>query len=156
MLLSLMLTGKVASWVDRSMLCALACVLSRSEQRMRWLVVEDCLYRVPARGAGLLHLVLGRPGENHFELLLCDLADNHRWEAWGKRDAWSGRSRAWRLSSVCAGGAQDHTSEVIGDIMDTIRRHQVALKGVVSTVVVTTLVLEGARCICSPSHRLDL
>ena len=40
--------------------------------------------------------------------------------------------------------AQDHTSEVIGDIMDTIRRHQVALKGVVSTVVVTTLVLEGA------------
>ena len=40
--------------------------------------------------------------------------------------------------------AQDHTSEVIGDIMDTVRRHQVALKGVVSTVVVTTLVLEGA------------
>ena len=29
--------------------------------------------------------------------------------------------------------------------MDSIRRHQVALKGVVSTVVVTTLVLEGAR-----------
>lgn len=43
--------------------------------------------------------------------------------------------------------AQDHTSEVIGDIMDTIRRHQVALKGVVSTVVVTTLVLEGARAV---------
>lgn len=34
--------------------------------------------------------------------------------------------------------------------MDTIRRHQVALKGVVSTVVVTTLVLEGTRCICLP------
>ena len=31
--------------------------------------------------------------------------------------------------------------------MDTIRRHQVALKGVVSTVVVTTLVLEGARAV---------
>ena len=34
---------------------------------------------------------------------------------------------------------------MIADIMDSIRRHQVALKGVVSTVVVTTLVLEGAR-----------
>lgn len=64
--------------------------------------------------------------------MLCAAAAQRRTEA-----GWQAVSCAWR--------AQDHTSEVIGDIMDSIRRHQVALKGVVSTVVVTTLVLEGAR-----------
>ncbi|KAK9843517.1 hypothetical protein WJX81_006871 [Elliptochloris bilobata] len=49
---------------------------------------------------------------------------------------------------------KDHTSEVIGDIMDTIRRHQVALKGVVSTVVVTTLVLEGWSTKLNPDIRI--
>ncbi|KAK9803443.1 hypothetical protein WJX73_001415 [Symbiochloris irregularis] len=37
----------------------------------------------------------------------------------------------------------EHTSDIISQMMETVRRHQVALKGIVSTVVVTTMVLEG-------------
>jgi aarF domain-containing kinase len=37
----------------------------------------------------------------------------------------------------------DDTGGVIQDMMETVRQHQVTLRGVVSTVVVTTLVLEG-------------
>jgi aarF domain-containing kinase len=35
------------------------------------------------------------------------------------------------------------TSDVLRDMIETIRQHQVTLKSTVSTVVVTTLVLEG-------------
>jgi aarF domain-containing kinase len=49
---------------------------------------------------------------------------------------------------------RDHTSEVIGDILERVRRHQVDVKGIISTVVVTTLVLEGWSTKLNPDIRI--
>lgn len=46
------------------------------------------------------------------------------------------------------------TSEVITDMMDMIRQHNVHLKGIVSTVVITTLVLEGWSTKLNPDIRI--
>ncbi|KAJ9526905.1 hypothetical protein QJQ45_017721 [Haematococcus lacustris] len=47
-----------------------------------------------------------------------------------------------------------HTSRVIESIIDTLRQHQVTLKSTVSTVVVTTLVLEGWSSKLNPDMRI--
>lgn len=47
-----------------------------------------------------------------------------------------------------------NTQEVIGDMMDTIRRHGVHIRGVVSTVVITTMVLEGWSTKLNPDIRV--
>lgn len=49
---------------------------------------------------------------------------------------------------------RDHTSEVIADILERVRRHQVDIKGIISTVVVTTLVLEGWSTKLNPDIRI--
>ncbi len=49
---------------------------------------------------------------------------------------------------------RDQTSEVIGDIMECVRKHHVDVKGIVSTVVVTTLVLEGWSSKLNPDVRI--
>lgn len=49
---------------------------------------------------------------------------------------------------------RDHTSEVISDILERVRRHQVDIKGIISTVVVTTLVLEGWSTKLNPDIRI--
>ncbi|DBA94718.1 hypothetical protein WJX77_012360 [Trebouxia sp. C0004] len=48
----------------------------------------------------------------------------------------------------------EHTSEIIADMMEKIRMHQVNLKGVVSTVVVTTMVLEGWSSKLNPDIKI--
>lgn len=48
----------------------------------------------------------------------------------------------------------EHTSEIISDMMEKIRMHQVNLKGVVSTVVVTTMVLEGWSTKLNPDIKI--
>ena len=48
----------------------------------------------------------------------------------------------------------EHTSEIISDMMEKIRVHQVNLKGVVSTVVVTTMVLEGWSTKLNPDIKI--
>ena len=48
----------------------------------------------------------------------------------------------------------EHTSEIIADMMEKIRLHQVNLKGVVSTVVVTTMVLEGWSSKLNPDIKI--
>jgi aarF domain-containing kinase len=48
----------------------------------------------------------------------------------------------------------DKTSEIIGDMMEKVRQHQVSLKGVVSTVVVTTMVLEGWSTKLNPDIKI--
>lgn len=48
---------------------------------------------------------------------------------------------------------RQNTPEVINAIMDTVREHQVHLKGVVSTVVITTMVLEGWSTKLNPEVR---
>lgn len=48
----------------------------------------------------------------------------------------------------------EHTSEIIADMMEKIRVHQVNLKGVVSTVVVTTMVLEGWSSKLNPDIKI--
>ncbi|KAK9817109.1 hypothetical protein WJX72_009682 [[Myrmecia] bisecta] len=48
----------------------------------------------------------------------------------------------------------EKTSEIIGDMMEKIRQHQVSLKGVVSTVVVTTMVLEGWSTKLNPDIKI--
>lgn len=52
------------------------------------------------------------------------------------------------------GYMREHTPEVINSIMDAIREHQVHLKGVVSTVVITTMVLEGWSTKLNPEIRI--
>ncbi|KAL4448975.1 hypothetical protein ABPG77_007692 [Micractinium sp. CCAP 211/92] len=47
-----------------------------------------------------------------------------------------------------------NTPDVIARMMDTIRQHQVHLKGVVSTVVITTMVLEGWSTKLNPDIRI--
>lgn len=47
-----------------------------------------------------------------------------------------------------------HTQEVIKDMMDTIRSHGMHLKGVVSTVVFSTMVLEGWSTKLDPDIRI--
>jgi aarF domain-containing kinase len=47
-----------------------------------------------------------------------------------------------------------NTPDVIASMMDTIRRHGVHLKGVVSTVVITTMVLEGWSTKLNPDIRV--
>lgn len=47
-----------------------------------------------------------------------------------------------------------NTPDVIAAMMDTIRQHQVHLKGVVSTVVITTMVLEGWSTKLNPDIRI--
>jgi aarF domain-containing kinase len=46
------------------------------------------------------------------------------------------------------------TSDVLRDMIETIRRHEVTLKSTVSTVVVTTLVLEGWSSRLHPDLRI--
>lgn len=46
------------------------------------------------------------------------------------------------------------TQEVIADVMDTIRKHGVHIKGVVSSVVITSMVLEGWSTALDPSIRI--
>ena len=49
-----------------------------------------------------------------------------------------------------------HTAEVFADMIETLRRHSVTLKSTVSTIVVTTLVLEGWSSKLDPDlHILD-
>ena len=48
----------------------------------------------------------------------------------------------------------ERTSEIIAEMMEMIRQHQVNLKGVVSTVVVTTLVLEGWSTKLNPDIKI--
>lgn len=48
----------------------------------------------------------------------------------------------------------EHTSDIIASMMELIRRHQVNLKGIVSTVVVTTLVLEGWSSKLNPDIKI--
>ena len=48
----------------------------------------------------------------------------------------------------------ERTSEIIAEMMEMIRLHQVNLKGVVSTVVVTTLVLEGWSTKLNPDIKI--
>ncbi|PSC73099.1 putative serine threonine-kinase abkC [Micractinium conductrix] len=47
-----------------------------------------------------------------------------------------------------------NTPDVIATMMDTIRKHQVHLKGIVSTVVITTMVLEGWSTKLNPDIRI--
>uniref|UniRef100_A0A7S0RBD2 ABC1 atypical kinase-like domain-containing protein n=1 Tax=Chlamydomonas leiostraca TaxID=1034604 RepID=A0A7S0RBD2_9CHLO len=47
-----------------------------------------------------------------------------------------------------------HTSAVIQSVIETLRQHQVTLKSTVSTVVVTTLVLEGWSSKLNPDMRI--
>jgi len=47
-----------------------------------------------------------------------------------------------------------NTQEVIADMMDTVRRHGLHLKGIVSTVVITTMVLEGWSTKLNPEIRI--
>lgn len=49
---------------------------------------------------------------------------------------------------------RENTPVVINSIMDNIREHQVHLKGVVSTVVITTMVLEGWSTKLNPEIRI--
>ncbi|KAL4514181.1 hypothetical protein Ndes2437B_g04166 [Nannochloris sp. 'desiccata'] len=49
---------------------------------------------------------------------------------------------------------RENSQEVIGWIMDTIRKHQVHLKGVVSTVVFSSMVLEGWSTKLNPDIRI--
>jgi len=46
------------------------------------------------------------------------------------------------------------TQEVIADVMDTIRKHGVHIKGVVSSVVITSMVLEGWSTALDPNIRI--
>ena len=49
-----------------------------------------------------------------------------------------------------------HTAEVFADMIETLRRHSVTLRSTVSTIVVTTLVLEGWSSKLDPDlHILD-
>lgn len=48
----------------------------------------------------------------------------------------------------------ENTSEIISEMMEKIRQHQVNLKGVVSTVVVTTMVLEGWSTKLNPDIKI--
>jgi aarF domain-containing kinase len=49
-----------------------------------------------------------------------------------------------------------YTSAVLGDMIEQLRRHQVTLKSTISTVVVTTLVLEGWSSRLNPDlHIMD-
>ncbi|KDD72490.1 hypothetical protein H632_c3280p0 [Helicosporidium sp. ATCC 50920] len=47
-----------------------------------------------------------------------------------------------------------NTQAVVADLMDSIRRHNVRIRGVVSTIVVTTLVLEGWSTRLNPDIRI--
>lgn len=47
-----------------------------------------------------------------------------------------------------------YTSEVIGEVMERVRRHNVALRGSVSTIVVTTMVLEGWSTKLNPDIKI--
>ena len=49
---------------------------------------------------------------------------------------------------------RDHSQEVIGHMMDTIRKHEVHLKGIVSTVVFSSMVLEGWSTKLNPDIRI--
>jgi aarF domain-containing kinase len=47
-----------------------------------------------------------------------------------------------------------HTADVLREMIDTLRDHSVTLKGTISTVVVTTLVLEGWSHKLNPDLRI--
>lgn len=49
---------------------------------------------------------------------------------------------------------RQNTSEVMAEMMDTIRRHGVHIRGVVSTVVITSMVLEGWSSKLDPDVRI--
>lgn len=49
---------------------------------------------------------------------------------------------------------REHSQEVIGHMMDTIRKHQVHMKGIVSTVVFSSMVLEGWSSKLNPDIRI--
>ena len=68
-------------------------------------------------------------------------------------DAFVG-SIAELFASLTAQQVREQTSEVIGEIMERIRVHRVNFKGTVSTVVVTTLVLEGWSSKLNPDLKI--
>jgi aarF domain-containing kinase len=47
-----------------------------------------------------------------------------------------------------------HTQEVMGDMMETVRRHGVHLRGAVTTVIMTSMVLEGWSSKLDPDVRV--
>ena len=47
-----------------------------------------------------------------------------------------------------------NTQEIIGDMMDTIREHNIQIPGVVSNVIISTVVLEGWSSKLDPSIRI--
>ena len=49
---------------------------------------------------------------------------------------------------------RQNTQEIIGDMMDTIREHNIQIPGVVSNVIISTVVLEGWSSKLDPSIRI--
>lgn len=58
------------------------------------------------------------------------------------------------FDSLDAGALRTRTCEIMSAMMDTVREHQVHLQGVVSTVVITTMVLEGWSTKLDPDIRI--
>lgn len=58
------------------------------------------------------------------------------------------------FSSLDPDSLRLHTQEVMRDMMDTVRRHGLHMKGVVSTVVFSTMVLEGWSTKLDPDIRI--
>lgn len=61
---------------------------------------------------------------------------------------------AARFAALDPESVRLNTQEVIADVMETIRRHGVHLRGVVSSVVITTMVLEGWSTALDPEIRI--
>lgn len=79
----------------------------------------------------------------------------------GGRRGWAGAGRCCRWLRRLGLGADQHphtlpapSHQVVAEMMDTIRRHQVPLKGVISTVVISTVVLEGWSTKLDPDIRI--